>query len=86
LVVDGDDGVDGVAGIQALDHSGGFVGVVEWDDHSAVAHRGGERLRLLGAHDYLDAEGPGGGEEIGRPVRRGRQQEKDPRHGLMMAT
>jgi hypothetical protein len=85
LVVDGDDGVEGVTGIEVLDHPGRAVGVVEGDDDGTIAHAGGQGRELLGAHDHVDTDGSGRGEEIGGPVRRGGQEQKDSRHGLMMA-
>ena len=87
LVVDGDDGVDGVTGVEVLDRRRGRrVGVVERDDDAPrrpCSRRAA--ARSSDAHHHLDAQRLGRGEEVGGPVRRRRQQQEDTGHGLMMA-
>ena len=75
-VVDGDHGVEGDDGVVGDDRRRGPVGVVEGNLERARPHDPGQGVGLLGAHDHLDAEGPGRLEEVPGPVR-GRGDEEE---------
>ena len=61
-------------------HSG--VDLAQGDDYGPFAHGGGHGLSALGTDDDVDAEAPGGGEEILGPVGPSWQEEEKAGHRL----
>ncbi len=84
-VVDTDDRVDRRSIVEREDRRHPRVDVRQGHDHGSVAHLVGHRLRMLGPDHHFDAEVGRRGDEIGRPVGGGGQQQKDARHAPIMA-
>ncbi len=82
LVVDGDDGVERSGGIEGHDGLGRRLGVFEADLQPRPVL--GQNGRLVAADDHLEAERPGGLEEVRRPVGGRRDEEQDAVHPLSM--
>ena len=69
--------------VQGLDGVGRRQRIREGDDDGTVSHGRRHGLLLLGADHHLDAEGGGGSDEVGGPVRgRGHQQQDTHRNSV----
>ncbi len=84
LVVDRHDRVDGGSFVERDDHVGGGLGIAERYHDRPVSHVARQRLLLLGPDHDLDAQPGGRLHEIGCPVGRRGEQEKDARHPPIM--
>jgi hypothetical protein len=77
FVVGRDDGVEGVGRGEAGDLAGGGLGVAQIEGDGLAGLDVLEGLLLVGSDDGLDAEAPGGLDEVVRAVGGGGQQQED---------